>query len=98
MDTSSNNNCKKKNYGDRINGPWIFGIIEKGTRNMRMFYVENRSAEVLVPLLKAHVDERSTIWSDEWRAYSRLNEHFAGHRTMKFLIILLALILRPIPN
>ena len=70
------------NYGDRLNGPWIFGMIEKGTRNVKMYYVENRSAEVLIPLIRKHIHFESIIWSDEWRAYSRLGEYFAAHQTI----------------
>ena len=61
----------------------MFGMIESNSRKVKMFYVEDRSAETLIPLLRAHVHPDSTIWSDEWRAYGTLGEYFRKHETIK---------------
>ncbi len=42
LDYDPNHNSRRQNYGGRVNGPWIFGLIERGTRKSRMFYVEDR--------------------------------------------------------
>lgn len=71
---------RNRNYGRRITGPWIFGLIECSKQpddsyksgEVRLFIVERRSAEILLPIIRRHVEKGSLIWSDEWRAYSRI--------------------------
>ncbi|KII74324.1 hypothetical protein RF11_03409 [Thelohanellus kitauei] len=70
-----------RNYGRRIQGPWIFGMAEchlirdnntYQTKSVRLFHVERRDASTLIPLIRDNVEAESTIWSDEWGAYSRI--------------------------
>ena len=65
LDLKPANNCRRNNYGERKDGPWVFGMAERNTRNLKMFYVEDRKASTLVPLLRKHVDPQSVIWPDE---------------------------------
>ena len=45
--------------------------------------VEDRNADTLIPIIKKHVLPRTTIISDCWKAYSRLEEENYQHQTVK---------------
>ena len=83
LDMNPANNSRRNNYGTREDGPWVFGMVEKGTRKLKLFYVEDRKASTLVPILHQNVHPGSTIWSDEWRGYQGINEFFESHQTVK---------------
>ena len=79
LDAESDHNGRRINYGERSDGPWVFGISEKDSRRFRMFFVANRKRDTLFPTLKNIVDANSIINSDGWAAYKGLDENFAGH-------------------
>lgn len=60
-------------------GPWIFGLICRRTRECRMFYVQDRSAATLIPIIRANVAPGTTIISDEWRPYRCLPQYGFHH-------------------
>ena len=51
----------------------MFGGVERGTCNVFVVEVQDRSAATLLPIIKQHVLPgrlvHTTILSDEWRAY-----------------------------
>ena len=63
---------------------WVFGIVDTSYIPARgyMELVENRSAAVLLPIVRGVVRENSIIHSDEWAAYRRLNEMGYVHGTV----------------
>lgn len=71
-----------RNYGRRITGPWIFGMVECRKQEngsyksgeIRIFHVEKRDAATLLPIIRGHVESGSMVWSDQWKAYSRIRE------------------------
>jgi hypothetical protein len=63
--------ARRRNYGNRVDGPWIVGMIDASHR-VRLFLVRNRSAEVLIPLIRAIVKPGSIIHTDGWAAYAGL--------------------------
>lgn len=72
-----------RNFGNRIEGPWIFGLVEchlvNGsfkTGEVRLFHVLRRDAITLGTIIRDHVQPNSTIWSDDWRGYAGLNHDF----------------------
>ncbi|XP_017479172.1 PREDICTED: uncharacterized protein LOC108368771 [Rhagoletis zephyria] len=73
---------RKYNKGRRVEGHWVLGIIEDGKEDLRLeVYPDNiRSADVLIPLIKKHVLEGTTIRTDFWRAYDCLSEHGFIHK------------------
>ena len=72
---------RKYHKGRRKGGVWVFGI-EKDSKNCFLASVENRSADTLIPIIKKHVLLGTTIISDCWKAYSRLEEEGYTHMTV----------------
>ncbi|XP_061717404.1 uncharacterized protein LOC133525162 [Cydia pomonella] len=68
---------RKYNRGRQIEGHWVIGMIEDGNDDFRLEVCPDneRSAEILVPLIKKHVAEGSIIHTDYWRAYMSLPDH-----------------------
>ena len=53
---------------------WVFGGIDRDTKEVFLCQVQDRSAETLIPLIQQHVRPGTTIISDEWSAYNALGE------------------------
>jgi len=47
-----------------------------------LYPVEQRSADTPIPIIKRHVEEGSTIFSDGWAAYVSLNDENYSHYTV----------------
>lgn len=74
-----------RNYGTRLEGPWVFGLCEKrnvGVIEARYFVVLRRDRETLIPIIQNEVESKSIIHSDEWRAYHSLNTLGYTHETV----------------
>lgn len=52
---------------------WIFGLYDVDKKLGAVEFVENRSAEVLLPLIRKHVKPGTEIHSDQWAAYANIN-------------------------
>ena len=72
----------KYHRGRRVDGVWVFGGIDRTTRETFFTTVEDRSAETLIPILLQNVKTDSTIYSDCWKSYGKLKEYFAAHKTV----------------
>lgn len=48
---------------------------DDGVTDRRFFIVEKGDRAMLLPIIQHEVEVRSTIHSDEWRAYSNLSDH-----------------------
>ncbi len=64
LDYDAENNSIRHNYGDRVDGPWVFGLIERGTKKSRFFYVENRKRDTLLAKILANVHPESHVIPD----------------------------------
>jgi transposase len=51
---------------------WVFGIYDPEDKCGAVFFVEDRTSETLLSLIKMHVEPGTEIHSDEWRAYNRI--------------------------
>ncbi len=76
---NKNKHYKKRNKGvsgrnttDKIP---VFGMQERGGI-VRSLVVNNVSGATLQPLIRKHIEEGSTIISDEWQAYNGLSEDY----------------------
>ena len=66
---------KRKNHQGRIlrNQKWIFGGVELNDHNKCFFqFVENRSRETLLEIIRRKINPQSIIMSDMWRGYNNL--------------------------
>lgn len=61
---------------------WVFGGIDRSSKECFMVRVSDRSKETLIPIIQRYIKPGTTIVSDEWRAYSRLEEFGYTHKTI----------------
>uniref|UniRef100_A0A914QF24 ISXO2-like transposase domain-containing protein n=1 Tax=Panagrolaimus davidi TaxID=227884 RepID=A0A914QF24_9BILA len=59
---------------------WFFAGVERGTNKVFFEEVEHRNAETLLPIIQKYILPGTTIMSDLWRAYFRINELPEGYR------------------
>ncbi|KAF0985634.1 hypothetical protein HZS_4755, partial [Henneguya salminicola] len=71
-----------RNFGRRIAGPWIFGMVEchkqpnasYKSKEVRLYHVERCAANTLLPIIRDNFTPGSVVWSDQWPAYRRIWE------------------------
>ncbi len=61
---------------------WVFGIYDRRTSDARVFVVENRSADILIPIIQDNIVPGARIYSDGWASYSNLSELGYDHRVV----------------
>ncbi|KAK4873826.1 hypothetical protein RN001_013186 [Aquatica leii] len=59
-----------RNHGQRIDGPWVFGLLN--SEELQYFVVERRNHNTSIPIVQREEQHGSTIHSDEWPAYANL--------------------------
>lgn len=72
----------KYHVGHRVRGDWVFGGVERESNKCFLKVVPDRSAETLTKVLTDHVLPGTTVYSDCWRAYSKLGEEGYNHLTV----------------
>ena len=65
---------------------WVFGMVDV-SHKPALGYLEivpQRDAATLLPIIQAHSNPDTEIWSDEWRAYSQVPSlpNITTHRTV----------------
>ena len=73
---------RKYNRGRRVDGAWVFGGIDRESKECFFEIVEDRSAETLIPIIERNVARGSEIHSDCWKAYARLGSLGYVHKTV----------------
>ena len=73
---------RKYHKGHRVEGQWVFGGIEEGSRRSFMFAVDDRSEATLLPIIETFIEKGTTIISDCWKAYCNLEKHGYVHETV----------------
>ena len=65
---------RKYNRGRYKEGHWVFGGVERGSNDVFVVEVKDRSAAILLPIIQLYVKPGTTVTviSDEWRAYFRI--------------------------
>lgn len=80
---------RKYNVGRLVDGVWVFGGVERGTKRRFVLPVEKRNAATLIPLCKKYILPGTTVYSDSWRAYSSLKDegytHFVVNHSKHFV-------------
>jgi transposase-like protein len=59
----------------------VFALVQRGG-NVRSFKAERVTAKNLKTIMREHIDQSSTIMTDEFLAYKGLNKEFANHQTV----------------
>ncbi|EFN82992.1 Uncharacterized transposase-like protein HI1328.1, partial [Harpegnathos saltator] len=75
---------RKYNRKRLITGQWLFGrmFVERHTKKMFVVPVVSRKAEILLPLIKKYIAPGSTIYSDCWKAYDKIDQKLYKHYTV----------------
>jgi transposase-like protein len=73
---------RKYHRGRPVDGQWVFGGIERGSKRSFFAVVEKRDADTLIPIIEAYVEPGSTIITDCWKAYSTLGERGYIHQVV----------------
>ena len=80
---------RKYHRGRYIDGKWIFGGIEMGSKKSFFVHVEDRSRATLLRVIKEWVAPGTTIVSDCWKAYDCLEDegfhHLVVNHSMNFV-------------
>ena len=78
---------RKYNRGRQVEGHWVFGGTERITGECFLVEVDRRDAATLLPLIQQHIRRGSIIYSDEWKAYSRITATTGmSHETVNHLL------------
>lgn len=75
---------RKYQRGRLVEGHWLLGMIEDKSEDFRLEMCPNnqRTTEVLIPLIQKHVATGSIVHTDEWRAYNKLARCGYIHKTV----------------
>ena len=65
---------RKYHRGRFIEERWVFGGIDTETKLGFMEFVPDRSAATLLNVIEKYIIPGSIIYSDSWRAYSRIDQ------------------------
>ena len=77
---------RKYNQGRYKEGHWVFGAIERDSNDAFMVEVTDRSANALLPIIQTYIRPGTTVFSDEWRAYSQITSLGLSHSTVNHSI------------
>ncbi|KAI6661847.1 hypothetical protein LOD99_9799 [Oopsacas minuta] len=72
----------KYSRGRLLSGQWVFGGVCRGTSDMFMIPVVDRSASTLIPLVNEFIRPGSIIMSDKWVSYNQIHPGTFPHYTV----------------
>ena len=73
---------RKYHRGRNVEGHWVFGGIERGSRESFMVAVPDRSKNTLMPIITQYIRPGTTVISDEWRSYNDIGISGYTHQTV----------------
>lgn len=74
---------RKYNRGRRVNNQWVFGGIDRDSRECFLVLVDRRDAATLLPVIQQYIRPGTTIYSDQWRAYNQIANDPNGYTHQK---------------
>jgi len=78
---------RKYHRGHIVEGCGVFGGVERETGRVFMEVVERRDAATLIPLLEKWVERGTTVMSDCWKAYDKMEGfvHMKVNHSLNFV-------------
>ena len=73
---------RKYHVGRMVPQQWVFGLYDTVKKIGHIQFVDDRSADTLIPIIQKHVKPGSIIFSDQWAAYRRLPDYGYIHKTV----------------
>ena len=73
---------RKYHRGHFVEGQWVFEGIEKDSRKSFIVAVQDRSENILLPLIQKWIEPGSIIVSDCWKAHINLDKYGYTHETV----------------
>ena len=73
---------RKFNTGRLVDGTWVFGGFERGSKRCFFVPVPSRGADVLLEVINTWIRPGTTIISDCWKAYSCLSDEGFVHQSV----------------
>ncbi|KAJ8969161.1 hypothetical protein NQ314_001902 [Rhamnusium bicolor] len=73
---------RKYNRERYLEGQWVFGAIERGTKRFFLEAVEQRNTKTLLGIIKQRILPGTMVYSDGWGAYESLGENNYNHLTV----------------
>ncbi|XP_042218336.1 uncharacterized protein LOC121863648 [Homarus americanus] len=72
---------RKDSLGHAIEGYWVLGGIQRGTRRVFLVIVKDRTEQTLLAAIKRCVLPGTVIITDDWKGYKNLQNEGYEHRT-----------------
>lgn len=63
---------RKYNRGRAVEGDWVFGGVQRGTKAIFLEVVPDRTQETLMEIIHRRILQGTTIITDGWRAYNAI--------------------------
>ena len=73
IDESKINHVKFKCMGSSVLIRWMFGMYCRETRIMIIYVIKDKSIQAMIPVLKKHIMQGGTIFSDSHMSYCSLS-------------------------
>lgn len=73
---------RKNKAGSQSSHKWVFGLYERERKLTYMEIVKDRMASTLIPIVQKICEPGTTIISDQWAAYNKLEEVGFPHFTV----------------
>jgi hypothetical protein len=78
---------RRKYHRDHpVKGQWVFGGVERESGRTFLVAVPDRTADILVAIIRDWIEPGTTVISDFWGAYHELPNHGYTHRTVNHSI------------
>ena len=77
---------RKYSRGRLLSGQWVFGGIDRETKDTFMIPVHDRTAATLIPIIQQYILPGTTIHSDEWASYNLIPPSTFQHLTVNHSI------------
>ena len=61
---------RKYNRGRQVSDQWVFGGVDRDSRDWFAVMVDHRNPDTLLPIVHQYILPGTTIFNDQWAAYN----------------------------